>query len=144
MVKAGSMDSGAVLVLVALAAATAFGVVRLRTDGKVTLHLPGHHVSPEELGHDMGERATLLQFSSPYCQPCKVTHEMLERTQAAHDGVAHVDLQVADHLDMVNKLHILRTPTTVLLDRKGMVRYRAEGVPREAELTSALDRTLSH
>ena len=144
MVKAGSMDSGAVLVLVALAAATAFGVVRLRTDGKVTLHLPGHHVSPEELGHDMGERATLLQFSSPYCQPCKATHEQLERTAAQHEGVTHVDLQVADHLDMVNKLHVMRTPTTVLLDRKGAVRYRAEGVPRADELLQALERTLAH
>jgi thiol-disulfide isomerase/thioredoxin len=138
------MDSGALVMVVAVAAATAFGLMRARTDGKVNLHLPGHHVTPGELGHEMGENATLLQFSSPFCQPCKVTHDMLARTQAGHPGVTHVDLQVADHLDMVNRLHVLRTPTTVLLDRKGAVRYRAEGVPREDELLAALDRTLAH
>ena len=138
------MDNGALIALVALAGATAFGLLRLRSDGKVNLHLPGHYVAPSELGHPMGAHATLLQFSSPYCQPCKATHEQLERTAAAHDGVTHVDLQVADHLDMVNKLRVMRTPTTVLLDRKGVVRYRAEGVPRPDELREALEHTLAH
>lgn len=138
------MDSGLIVVLGVLVAASAFGVRRMRTEGRVTLHLPGHHVAASELGHDMGQRATLLQFSSPFCQPCKATHDLLGRMTADMDGVVHVDLQVADHLDLVNKLHVMRTPTTVLLDRKGMVRYRAEGVPRNDELVDALDRTLAH
>lgn len=133
------MEPGVIALIAVLLAGTAFGVRRLATDGRVDIHLPGHRFTSDELGHDMGQAATLLQFSSPYCQPCKATHELLSDVAQGRDGVAHVDLQVADHLDLVNRLRIMRTPTTVLLDKTGHVRFRSEGVPRRDELTSALD-----
>lgn len=132
------MEPGTVVLVVVLAAGTAFGLRRMATEGRVSLHVPGHRFTSEELGHDMGTAATFVQFSSPYCQPCKATHELLAEVAAADAGIAHIDMQVADHLDMVNKLHIMRTPTTVLLDAHGHVRFRSEGVPRRDELAEAL------
>ena len=138
------MDSGAITVVAVLAAGTAFGIKRMLTDGRVNLHTGSHHVSADELGHDMGSKATVIQFSSPFCQPCKATHDLISNQVADRDGVVHVDLQVADHLDMVNKLHVMRTPTTVLVDRKGAVRYRTDGVPRLDEFTAAIDKLTNH
>lgn len=132
------MSSGVIALIVALGGASAFGLMRWRTDGRVTLHVAGHQISSAELGHDMGSIATLIQFSSPFCQPCKVTGDMISDVVGNQEGLVHVDLQVADHLDMVNRFSVLRTPTTVLVDARGHVRYRAEGVPRREELLAAL------
>ena len=138
------MDSGVIIVVAVLLVGIAFGVIRMRTDGKVNIHVGSHHIHQSELGHDMGSHATVLQFSSPYCQPCKATHDLIAKHTENLVGVAHIDLQVADHLDMVNKLHVMRTPTTVLLDRKGAVRYRTDGVPRMEEFAAALNNLLSN
>lgn len=136
------MDSGQWVLVSVLAAGTVFGLNRLRVDGKVNLLRPGSFVTEAELGHPMGSAATFIQFSSPYCQPCKATHTLLESLTAENPEISHVDLQVADHLDMVNKLAVMRTPTTVLLDGKGHVIYRTEGLPRTGELTEALAKVL--
>jgi thiol-disulfide isomerase/thioredoxin len=138
------MDAGVATLIAVIAVSSLFGLRRMVTEGRVDIHKPGHRFTHDELGHDMGSAATLVQFSSPYCQPCRATHEMLETIAAEHDGVLHVDMQVADHLDLVNRLHILRTPTTVMLDRSGHVRFRSEGVPRKDDLLDALHRVTRH
>ncbi|MEI6404389.1 MAG: thioredoxin family protein [Actinomycetes bacterium] len=136
------MDNGQLIVVFVLLVGTVFGLNRLRTDGKVNLHRPGSYVTQAELGHPMGNRATFIQFSSPYCQPCKTTHSIVQDLAQSSPQVAHVDLQVADHLDLVNQLHIMRTPTTVLLDSRGHVVSRIEGIPRIDELHDALVKIL--
>ncbi|CAB4335440.1 MAG: hypothetical protein F2839_02795 [Actinobacteria bacterium] len=137
------MDSGTAILVLILVASSVFGLNRLRTDGKVILHLPGHYVSPQALGHELGASASFIQFSSPYCQPCKATHSLIDSLIVGLPDVAHIDLQVADHLNMVNTLHIMRTPTTVLVDGKGLIKYRSEGLPRATELQDALNRIIS-
>lgn len=132
------MELGVIVLIAVVAAGTAFGLRRMATEGRVALHVPGHRFTSAELGHDMGAAATLVQFSAPYCQPCRATHEMLASIAAANPAIAHIDMQVADHLDMVNRLRIMRTPTTVLLDHHGHVRFRSEGIPRRDELDTAL------
>lgn len=137
------MNSGAYIVIAVVVLASLFGFMRIRTDGTVRSHTPGSYVTPEELGHAMGKSATFVQFSSPFCQPCKATHDMITNLIDDNPQVAHVDLQVADHLDLVNQLHVMRTPTTVLLDGNGHIKYRVEGAPRSAELTQALTKILN-
>ena len=137
------MNSGAYIAIAVVVVASLFGFMRIRTDGTVRSHAPGSYVTPEELGHDMGKAATFVQFSSPFCQPCKATHDMITNLIDDKPQVTHVDLQVADHLDLVNQLHVMRTPTTVLLDGNGHIEYRVEGAPRPVELTQALARILN-
>jgi protein-disulfide isomerase len=138
----GAMNTGTYIVIAVVLLASLFGFMRIRTDGTVRSHAPGSYVTPEELGHDMGKKATFVQFSSPFCQPCKATHEMVVNLIDGNNEVTHVDLQVADHLDLVNQLHIMRTPTTVLLDGNGHIEYRVEGAPRAPELAEALSKVL--
>lgn len=122
---------------------TAFGVYRQRTDGIIRSSQSGSFVTRDELGHDMGTSATFIQFSSPYCQPCKATARMIEELTNGRSDIAHLDLQVADHLDLVNQFKVMRTPTTVLVDSRGHVEYRAEGLPTREDLQSALSTVLS-
>lgn len=136
------MNTGAYIVIAVVVVSSLLGFMRIRTDGTVRSHKPGSYVTSDQLGHEIGTAATFIQFSSPYCQPCKATHDMVSKLIADKPTVAHVDLQVADHLNMVNQLSVMRTPTTVLINGKGHIEYRVEGAPRPGELADALAKVL--
>lgn len=85
-----------------------------------------------------GERATLLQFSSAFCAPCRATRRTLADVADAVPGVVHVEVDAEHHLDLVRALGILRTPTTIVLDGRGAEVARAAGAPRPEQVLGAL------
>ena len=93
----------------------------------------------DDLGAPLGERATVVQFSSTFCAPCRSTRYVVERAVATAEGVAYVDLDVADHDALGERLRIDVTPTVLVLDARGDVVRRASGVPTLAQVRSALD-----
>ena len=92
----------------------------------------------EVLDGRLGERATVVQFSSAFCQPCRATRRILEEVTVMVPGVSHVEIDAEDHLDLVRLLDIRRTPTVLFLDAKGRVRKHASGQPRKADVIGAL------
>jgi thiol-disulfide isomerase/thioredoxin len=86
--------------------------------------------------------ATLLQFSTEVCAPCASTRVVLGHLASTRRNVAHVDLDVTHRPDLASRFHIMQTPTTLILDRKGVVRARIGGAPRRDDLTAELDRIL--
>src|SRR4051812_22078863 len=86
-----------------------------------------------------GERATLLQFSSAFCAPCRATRRILTDVAGSVPGVRHVEVDAEAHLDLVRALGILRTPTTLVLDRDGREVTRASGAPKPAQVLTALE-----
>ncbi len=86
-----------------------------------------------------GERATLVQFSSAFCAPCRATRRILGDVSSAVPGVSHVEIDAEEHLDLVRRLGVLRTPTTLVLDASGREITRASGAPRPAQVLAALD-----
>ena len=95
-------------------------------------------VTAAEVGGELGERATLLQFSSAFCAPCRATRRTLAEVEGMVDGVRHVELDAESHLELVRRLDILRTPTTLILDATGAVVKRASGAPRKPDVIAAL------
>ncbi|MGH3376457.1 MAG: thioredoxin family protein [Actinoallomurus sp.] len=91
-----------------------------------------------ELGTELGEKATLVQFSSAFCAPCRATRRVLTEVAGMVDGVAHVELDAEANLDLVRRLNILRTPTVFVLDAGGGVVRRGSGLPRKADIVAAL------
>lgn len=69
-----------------------------------------------QLGAELGDRATLVQFSSAFCQPCRATRRTLDEVARMVDGVAHVEIDAEAHLTLVRELDISRTPTVLVLD----------------------------
>ena len=88
---------------------------------------------------ERGERATLLQFSSAFCAPCRATRRILADVSSTVPGVTHVEVDAEEHLDLVRRLGVLRTPTTLVLDAAGREITRASGAPRPAQVLAALD-----
>jgi thiol-disulfide isomerase/thioredoxin len=95
-------------------------------------------LTSSDLGADLGTRATLLQFSSAFCAPCRATRVVLADVAGMVDGVAHVEIDAESHLDLVRRLDVMRTPTVFVLDRRGRVVKRASGAPRKADVLAAL------
>lgn len=91
-----------------------------------------------EIGVALGERATLVQFSSAFCQPCRATRRTLGDVAQMVDGVAHVEIDAEAHLDLVRALGITSTPTVLVLDAEGAVVRRAAGPPRRCDVIAAL------
>lgn len=91
-----------------------------------------------ELGAELGEKATLLQFSTAFCAPCRATRRVLDDIAAVVPGVVHVELDAELHLELVRELGILRTPTTLILDPDGREITRASGAPRKEQVLGAL------
>jgi thiol-disulfide isomerase/thioredoxin len=90
------------------------------------------------LGVAMGERATLVQFSSAFCQPCRATRRVLLEVVDLVPGVTYTEVDAETHLDAVRELGVLRTPTTFVLDTHGHVVRRASGQPRKADVIAAI------
>ena len=86
-----------------------------------------------------GERATLLQFSSAFCAPCRATRTILSDVAEVVTGVVHLEVDAEHHLELVRALDVLRTPTTLILDASGAEATRAAGAPRKEAVLSALD-----
>ncbi|GAA2935339.1 thioredoxin family protein [Streptomyces enissocaesilis] len=108
--------------------------------------MPGHdggtRLGAAELGAEPGERATLVQFSSAFCQPCRATRGTLAEVAGMVEGVAHVEIDAEARLDLVRALGIRSTPTVLVLDRDGRIVRRASGQPRRADVIAALGRAV--
>ena len=90
------------------------------------------------VGERLGDRATLLQFSSAFCAPCRATRRVLGEVTDLVEGVRHVEVDAEHHLDATRAFGILRTPTTVVLDASGAEVTRATGAPSRDQVLSAL------
>ncbi|MFD3523289.1 TlpA family protein disulfide reductase [Streptomyces sp. NPDC058653] len=95
------------------------------------------------LGAELGERATLVHFSSAFCQPCRATRRTLAEVAGMVDGVAHVEVDAEDRLELVRELGVLKTPTVLVLDAAGRIVRRAAGAPRKADVIAALGAAVS-
>lgn len=132
--------TGAVVVLATLAVVVGFGLYRRFTDGR------SRRPSGSAAGFDatrfaqpLGAAATLVQFSSEFCAPCRTTAATLAEVAAENSGIRHVELDAAEHLELTSELGITRTPTVLVVDAAGAIRHRILGATRKPEVLRLLD-----
>ena len=136
--------TGLLVCVAVLALAGAFGLIRARRDGGCAPAARGRDdavlLSAADLGEGagLGEHATLVQFSTAFCQPCRATRRILADVAEMVEGVEHVEIDAEQRLELVRRLDILRTPTVLVLDASGRVVRRASGQPRRADVIAAL------
>ena len=143
--------TGIVILLLAVFAAAGFGLYRRRVDGRFAPSAVDETPTPAVgdssawasvndavPGAELGEQATLVQFSSAFCAPCRTTRVVLADVADRYDGVAHLEIDAEQHLALVRELDVRRTPTTLILDRSGHEITRAAGAPRREQVLAAL------
>ena len=135
-----------VLLVATLLASAAFGVVWTRRNGRTKDVTDAPRLTDGDLAElgisEVGERATLVQFSSAFCQPCRATRRILGEVSAMVDGVTYAEVDAETHLDAVRRFHVLRTPTVLVLDRDRRVVVRASGQPRKADVLAAIGKAV--
>jgi thiol-disulfide isomerase/thioredoxin len=135
--------TGLIVVVVALALASVVGFRlqrsgrRLAAAGTATEESPVV-LGPADLGGPLGQRATLVQFSSAFCAPCRTTRVVLGDVSRLVDGVTYLEVDAESNLELVRRLDVRRTPTVLVLDASGAVVRRASGAPRKADVLAAL------
>jgi thiol-disulfide isomerase/thioredoxin len=143
------VSTGQWVLLVCVLVVVGFAMYRVATDGRFR----GGRRSSGEAGPaaadvltaagvavPLGERATLLQFSSAFCAPCRATRRVLDEVAGLVPGVTHVEVDAEKHLEAVRTLRVLRTPTTLILDASGREVARAAGQPQRDQVLAALAR----
>jgi len=156
------MTLGIVVLACAVAVGVLLSVLKVRVDGRFRgtrairsgpvqeETTPGaagasaERVTAEDIGGKLGERATLLQFSSAFCAPCRATRRILVEVEGMVEGVRHLELDAEAHLELVRRLGILRTPTVLVLDATGEIVTRASGQPRKADVIAAIGTAVDH
>jgi thiol-disulfide isomerase/thioredoxin len=157
------MAPGVIALIAALAVAVVTGLVWQRTNGRMrsttapgglaaaapapgapapaagaSAAEPGPLITGADLGLPLGERATLVQFSTAFCAPCRATRQILAEVAGMTEGVAHVEIDAESHLDLVRRLDVRRTPTVLVVGPDGRITKRASGQPRKADVIAAL------
>ena len=128
------------LIVIVLSLATAFGIWDKKRSGKINVKADDRHsVSESEIGNSLGEHATILQFSSAFCTPCRATRSTLSSVVSHYPKIKHVEVDAESHLDLVRRLDIRQTPTTLFLNAQGKEIARAVGAPKRDQVITALD-----
>jgi thiol-disulfide isomerase/thioredoxin len=140
------MTTGAWVLIAAVVLAVAYGSWRRVTDGRFrAAEEPSVQPAPEpsvlegtSFAAHLGERATLVQFSTAFCAPCRVARRTLGEIADVTPGVRHVEIDAEQHLDLVRRVGVMRTPTTLVLDATGREVTRAGGAPTRQQVLQAL------
>lgn len=141
------MTGTALVVLAVLVTAAVVGIVWRTRSGRVrAVSATGAQDRPDALSNHLrgrlGSNATMVQFSSAFCQPCRATRRTLEEVAVLVPGVSHVEIDAEENLELVRALDIRRTPTVLFLGPAGEERQRASGQPRKADVIAALGRIM--
>jgi len=126
--------------LVVLLSASAFGVWFKLTRGEFRRKktIDGPRLTPEQIGGPLGERVTMVQFSSAFCSPCRATRVLLEQMVQSMPDVRYAHIDAESHLELVRQINILSTPTTLFLNRDGVEVGRAMGTPKRSQVLAAV------
>ena len=125
-------------ILIVLALASAYGIWYQRSRGAIRDKERAGIITAQMIGAPLGTRASLVQFSSAFCTPCRATRALLENVVEGLNDVVHIDIDAEDHLELVRELNILSTPTTLILDSRGHEVGRAVGAPKREQVLNAL------
>ncbi|HEY2763089.1 MAG TPA: thioredoxin domain-containing protein [Pseudonocardiaceae bacterium] len=126
-----------------LVLATLFGLIWRSRQGRV----PGTRTAtttgdilPEPVLTSVDDTAavTLLQLTIPICARCPRARTLLSDLATETPGVGYAELDLAGHPELAGQLGIRSTPTTLVVSRTGQELFRVAGVPRRAELLTAL------
>jgi thiol-disulfide isomerase/thioredoxin len=86
---------------------------------------------------------TVVHFSAPWCGPCAAVRRVVDEVCEELPAVSHVEIDIDANPEAGRRLSVLSLPTTLIFDAGGRPRYRTTGVPKAADLRSALEPLLA-
>lgn len=131
------------VLVAALAVAIVIGRLLTKREGVLrSSEAPSATVEASELGLPAGAPA-IVHFSANWCGPCAGVRRVVDDVCAELPRVAHVEIDLDANPSLARQLSVMSLPTTFIFDADGRQRYRSSGVPKAADLRSALQPLLA-
>ena len=131
--------SALIVVVAVLVLATIYGALDRKRSGSIKSKDDSiNQITPHDIGSELGKSATVLQFSSAFCSPCRTTRSILTSVMEHFPNMKHVEVDAEKNLELVRRLKIYQTPTTLFLNASGKEIARAVGAPKRDQVISAL------
>ena len=140
-----SITATLVAIGAALGVAAGIGTVLNRRSGVIRPTGDGVTESAVDLA-DLGlsrTGPTVVHFSAVWCGPCAGVRRVVNQVCVDLPDVAHVEIDMDANPVAARRLSVLSLPTTFIFDAEGRPRYRTAGVPKAADLRSALQPLLA-
>jgi thiol-disulfide isomerase/thioredoxin len=130
------------VLVVALGVAYVVGKLLTARSGSLRQTQPDDDIDTTDLGL-CGTGPTIVHFSAVWCGPCAGVRRVVDQVCDELPDVAHVEIDMDENPGAARKLSVLSLPTTFIFDADGRQRYRTAGVPKAADLRSALEPLLA-
>ena len=126
------------LPLILILALTAVVGFRYRVKKGVIKEKKGSQILESELGKKYGKRATVVIFSTTFCSECRAAKALISDVTSTLSDISYVEIDAESNLELVRKLDIRSTPTTIFLDKTGIEIARATGAPKRDQLIKVI------
>jgi thiol-disulfide isomerase/thioredoxin len=114
-----------------------FGRLYLRRKGEIKENL-GFQIFESELGNKYGKRVTVVQFSTTFCSECRAAKALIGDVTSTLSDISYIEIDAESNLELVRKVDIRSTPTTIFLDKTGFEIARATGAPKRDQLIKVI------
>jgi thioredoxin-related protein len=121
------------LLLVLLVIASGVGLYYKKRSG-VIKRKKRLKVTTAEFAGVYGARATILQFSTTFCSSCRAAKALIKDVVKGQGDINYYEIDAESNLDLVRKVDVRSTPTTLFLDSRGFEIARATGTPKRDQL----------
>jgi thioredoxin-related protein len=126
-----------VLLFLILLSTLIFGLLYLRRKGEIKENL-GFQIFESELGKKYGKRASVVIFSTTFCSECRAAKALISDVTSTLSDISYIEIDAESNLELVRKVDIRSTPTTLFLDKAGFEIARATGAPKRDQLIKVI------
>ncbi len=126
------------LPLILILALTAVVGFRYRVKKGVIKEKKGSQILESELGKKYGRRATVVIFSTTFCSECRSAKALISDVTSTLSDISYIEIDAESNLELVRKVDIRSTPTTIFLDKAGFEIARATGAPKRDQLIKVI------
>ena len=95
-------------------------------------------LTQSEVGGEYGDRATIVQFSTSFCSSCRAAKALISDVVKNQSDISYLEVDAEINLDLVRRVDIRSTPTTLFLDKQGFEIARATGAPKRDQLIKVI------
>jgi thioredoxin-related protein len=125
------------LLIFVLILATGIGIYVQRRSG-VIKRKKRLRLYQSEVGGSYGDRATIVQFSTSFCSSCRAAKALISDVVKDRTDITYHEVDAESNLDLVRRVDIRSTPTTLFLDKQGFEIARATGAPKRDQLIKVI------
>jgi len=129
------------LITSVLVLSSAFGLFLQFTRGKLT-NKHSNEISFDQLktGHDLGKKATILQFKTEYCSICPGVKRQINELIKNDKGISFYEIDAVERIELAKKLHVKSSPTVLFFNEAGLEEGRIIGAPKKDQLRNTLEK----